>query len=146
MSEEQKPTAAAPKAAAQPAAAAPRPAAAAKPAAPAKPAVNELKPALVEPAALRAELERLRREEGMDFLLNLTGVDWMEEGLGAGRLAVHALRRHGARTASRLFGGGASRAGAAPVRARRRSSARDAGRVARRDGALRGGHEGSSRE
>ena len=83
MSEEQKPTAAAPKAAAQPAAAAPRPAAAAKPAAPAKPAVNELKPALVEPAALRAELERLRREEGMDFLLNLTGVDWMEEGLGA---------------------------------------------------------------
>ena len=83
MSEEQKPTAAAPKAAAQPAAAAPRPAAAAKPAAPAKPAVNELKPALVEPAALRAELERLRREEGMVFLLNLTGVDWMEEGLGA---------------------------------------------------------------
>ena len=83
MSEEQKPTAAAPKAAAQPAAAAPRPAAAAKPAAPAKPAVNELKPALVEPAALRTELERLRREEGMDFLLNLTGVDWMEEGLGA---------------------------------------------------------------
>ena len=83
MSEEQKPTAAALKAAAQPAAAAPRPAAAAKPAAPAKPAVNELKPALVEPAALRAELERLRREEGMDFLLNLTGVDWMEEGLGA---------------------------------------------------------------
>ena len=82
MSEEQKPTAAAPKAAAQPAAAAPRPAAAAKPAAPAKPAVNELKPALVEPAALRAELERLRREEGMDFLLNLTGEDWMEEGLG----------------------------------------------------------------
>ena len=83
MSEEQKPTAAAPKAAAKPAAAAPRPAAAAKPAAPAKPAVNELKPALVEPAALRAELERLRREEGMDFSLNLTGVDWMEEGLGA---------------------------------------------------------------
>ena len=83
MSEEQKPTAAAPKAAAQPAAAAPRPAAAAKPAAPAKPAVNELKPALVEPAALRAELERLRCEEGMDFLLKLTGVDWMEEGLGA---------------------------------------------------------------
>ena len=83
MSEEQKPTAAAPKAAAQPAAAAPRPAAAAKPAAPAKPAVNELKPALVEPAALRAELERLRREEGMECLLNLTGVDWMEEGLGA---------------------------------------------------------------
>ena len=83
MSEEQKPTAAAPKAAAKPAAAAPRPAVAAKPAAPAKPAVNELKPALVEPAALRAELERLRREEGMDFLLNLTGVDWMEEGLGA---------------------------------------------------------------
>ena len=83
MSEEQKPTAAAPKAAAQPTAAAPRPAAAAKPAAPAKPAVNELKPALVESAALRAELERLRREEGMDFLLNLTGVDWMEEGIGA---------------------------------------------------------------
>ena len=82
MSEELKPTAAAPQAAAKPAAAAPRPAAAAKPAAPAKPAVNELKPTVVEPAALRAEMVRLHDKEGMDFLLNLTGEDWMEEGLG----------------------------------------------------------------
>lgn len=82
MSEELKTTAAAPQAAAKPAAAAPRPAAAAKPAAPAKPAVNELKPTVVEPAALRAEMVRLHDKEGMDFLLNLTGEDWMEEGLG----------------------------------------------------------------
>ena len=79
MSEELKPQAAAPQAAAKPAA--PR-AAAAKPAAPAKPAVNELKPTVVEPAALRAELVRLHDKEGMDFLLNLTGEDWMDEGLG----------------------------------------------------------------
>ena len=82
MSEELKTTAAAPQAAAKTAAAAPRPAAAAKPAAPAKPAVNELKPTVVEPAALRAEMVRLHDKEGMDFLLNLTGEDWMEEGLG----------------------------------------------------------------
>lgn len=82
MSEELKPTAAAPQAAAKTAAAAPRPVAAAKPAAPAKPAVNELKPTVVEPAALRAEMVRLHDKEGMDFLLNLTGEDWMEEGLG----------------------------------------------------------------
>ena len=79
MSEELKHTAAAPQAAAKPAAVAPRPAAAAKPAAPAKPAVNELKPTVVEPAALRAEMVRLHDKEGMDFLLNLTGEDWMEE-------------------------------------------------------------------
>ena len=82
MSEELKTTAAAPQAAAKPAAAAPRPAAAAKPAAPANPAVNELKPTVVEPAALRAEMVRLHDKEGVDFLLNLTGEDWMEEGLG----------------------------------------------------------------
>ena len=35
----------------------------------------------VEAAALRAEMERLR-ESGMDFLENLTGMDWGEEGLG----------------------------------------------------------------
>lgn len=27
-------------------------------------------------------MERLRKEEGMDFLVNLTGVDWQEDGLG----------------------------------------------------------------
>ena len=52
-----------------------------KPAAPAVPAENEVKPIVVEPAALRAEMERLKAE-GMDFLECLTGVDWMEEGLG----------------------------------------------------------------
>ena len=52
-----------------------------KPAAPAVPAENEVKPIVVEPAELRAEMERLKAE-GMDFLECLTGVDWMEEGLG----------------------------------------------------------------
>ncbi len=60
-------------------AAAPRPAASATPAAPAE---NELKPAFFAPEDLRAEMERLRKEEGMDFLVNLTGVDWQEDGLG----------------------------------------------------------------
>ena len=52
-----------------------------KPAEPAKPAENEVKPIVVEPVALRQEMERLKAE-GMDFLECLTGVDWMEEGLG----------------------------------------------------------------
>ena len=52
-----------------------------KPAAPAVPAENEVKPIVVEPAALRAEMER-QKAEGMDFLECLTGIDWMEEGLG----------------------------------------------------------------
>ncbi|MEE0804036.1 MAG: NADH-quinone oxidoreductase subunit D [Prevotellamassilia sp.] len=52
-----------------------------KPAAPAVPAENEVKLIVVEPAALRAEMER-QKAEGMDFLECLTGVDWMEEGLG----------------------------------------------------------------
>lgn len=52
-----------------------------KPAAPAAPAENEVKPIEVEPSALRKEMERLKTE-GMDFLECLTGVDWMEEGLG----------------------------------------------------------------
>lgn len=62
----------------------PKPAAvkpAPKPAAPAAPAENEVKPIEVEPSALRKEMERLKTE-GMDFLECLTGVDWMEEGLG----------------------------------------------------------------
>ena len=89
MSEELNPTAkqsaegqkpAAP-AAAQPKVAA-RPAAARPAAAPAKPAINELKPKVVEPANLHAEMKRLHDEEGMDFLLNLVGEDWMEDGLG----------------------------------------------------------------
>lgn len=59
-----------------------RPAAARPTAAPAKPAVNELKPTLIEAANLHAEMKRLHDEEGMDFLLNLVGEDWMEDGIG----------------------------------------------------------------
>lgn len=65
------------------AAAAPRPAARpAAPAAPAAPAKNQLDAMVVAPADLRKEMERLRAEEHMDFLENLTGLDWEEEGLG----------------------------------------------------------------
>ena len=65
------------------AAAAPRPAARpAAPAAPAAPAKNQLDAKVVAPAYLRKEMERLRAEEHMDFLENLTGLDWEEEGLG----------------------------------------------------------------
>ena len=65
------------------AAAAPRPAARpAAPAAPAAPAKNQLDTKVVAPADLRKEMERLRAEEHMDFLENLTGLDWEEEGLG----------------------------------------------------------------
>lgn len=71
------PAAAKPAAAARPAVA--RPAA---PAAPAKPAVNAVDAKAVAPADIRAELERLHKEEHMDFLENLTGMDWGEEGLG----------------------------------------------------------------
>lgn len=90
MSEELNPTAkeqgaeaqqpAAPAAGTKPAVA--RPAAARPAAAPAKPAVNELKPILIEAANLHAEMKRLHDEEGMDFLLNLVGEDWMEDGIG----------------------------------------------------------------
>lgn len=63
--------------------AAPRPAARpAAPAAPAVPAKNQLDAKVVAPADLRKEMERLRAEEHMDFLENLTGLDWEEEGLG----------------------------------------------------------------
>lgn len=65
------------------AAAAPRPAARpAAPAAPAAPAKNQLDAKVLAPADLRKEMERLRAEEHMDFLENLTGLDWEEEGLG----------------------------------------------------------------
>lgn len=65
------------------AAAAPRPAARpAAPAAPAAPAKDQLDAKVVAPADLRKEMERLRAEEHMDFLENLTGLDWEEEGLG----------------------------------------------------------------
>ncbi len=70
-------------AAAKPAPAEAKPAPRPRPAAaPAKPAVNELKPKDVPAAELHAEMKRLRDEEGMDFLLLLTGEDWKEEGLG----------------------------------------------------------------
>lgn len=63
--------------------AAPRPAARpAAPAAPAAPAKNQVDAKVVAPADLRKEMERLRAEEHMDFLENLTGLDWEEEGLG----------------------------------------------------------------
>lgn len=63
--------------------AAPRPAARpAAPAAHAAPAKNQLDAKVVAPADLRKEMERLRAEEHMDFLENLTGLDWEEEGLG----------------------------------------------------------------
>lgn len=72
-----------PKAAAAPRPAAPRPAARpAAPAAPVAPAKNQLDAKVVAPADLRKEMERLRAEEHMDFLENLTGLDWEEEGLG----------------------------------------------------------------
>lgn len=65
------------------AAAAPRPAARpAAPAVPAAPAKNQLDAKVVAPVDLRKEMERLRAEEHMDFLENLTGLDWEEEGLG----------------------------------------------------------------
>ncbi len=65
------------------AAAAPRPAARpAAPAAPAAPAKNQLDAKVVAPADLHKEMERLRAEDHMDFLENLTGLDWEEEGLG----------------------------------------------------------------
>lgn len=54
----------------------------AAPAAPAAPAKNQLDAKAVAPADLRKEMERLRAEEHMDFLENLTGLDWEEEGLG----------------------------------------------------------------
>lgn len=37
---------------------------------------------LIEPQQLHAEMARLRKEEGMDFLVNLIGMDWGDEGLG----------------------------------------------------------------
>lgn len=57
-------------------------AAAAAPAAPAAPAKNQCEPREVAPAELAQEMKRLRDEQGMDFLECLTGVDWMEQGLG----------------------------------------------------------------
>lgn len=84
MSEELKPQATNTESAAPAAKPAAKPAAArpAAPAAPAKPAVNELKSKVMAPAELHVEMKRLHDAEGMDLLLNLTGVDWMEEGLG----------------------------------------------------------------
>ena len=81
----QQPASASAAAAEKPAApvATPRPAPRPRPAAaPAKPAVNELKPKEVPAAELHAEMKRLREEEGMDFLLNLTGEDWKDDGMG----------------------------------------------------------------
>ncbi len=82
MTQEQEKTVAAPSAqegTVKTAAKVARPAAPAVPAAPAENACN-LK--TFAPAELRREMERLRREEKMDFLECLTGMDWQEEGLG----------------------------------------------------------------
>ncbi len=57
--------------------AAPRPAAT-----PAAPAANAIDPKVLAPAELHAEMARLRRDEQMDYLVNLVGMDWGEEGLG----------------------------------------------------------------
>lgn len=54
----------------------------AAPAVPAAPAENACDLKTFAPADLRREMERLRREEKMDFLECLTGMDWQEEGLG----------------------------------------------------------------
>lgn len=51
-------------------------------AAPAPVAENRIEPKVFAPQDIRKELERLYKEEGMDFLENLTGVDWGEDGLG----------------------------------------------------------------
>ncbi len=61
-------------------AAAARPAA--QPATPAAPAENQLELKDIEPSGLHAEMARLKAEKHMDFLKNLTGVDWGAEGLG----------------------------------------------------------------
>lgn len=82
MTQEQEKTVAAPSAqegTVKTAAKAARPAA---PAAPAAPAENACDLKTLAPADLRKEMERLRREEKMDFLECLTGMDWQEEGLG----------------------------------------------------------------
>ena len=36
----------------------------------------------IAPSELRTELIRLKDQEKMDFLVNLIGMDWGEEGLG----------------------------------------------------------------
>lgn len=54
----------------------------AAPAVPAAPAENACDLKTFAPAELRREMERVRREEKMDFLECLTGMDWQEEGLG----------------------------------------------------------------
>lgn len=82
MTQEQEKTVAAPsvqEGTVKTAAKAARPAA---PAAPAAPAENACDLKTLAPADLRKEMERLRREEKMDFLECLTGMDWQEEGLG----------------------------------------------------------------
>ena len=82
MTQEQEKTVAAPSAqegTVKTAAKVARPAA---PAVPAAPAENACDLKTFAPAELRREMERLRREEKMDFLECLTGMDWQEEGLG----------------------------------------------------------------
>ena len=84
MSEELKPQAAAPatpQAAPQAPAAAPKKPAAPAAAAPAAPAENDCHVRTIERAAFRKEMERLHKEEHMDFLECLTGIDREDDGL-----------------------------------------------------------------
>ena len=84
MSEELKPKAAAPatpEAAPQAPAAAPKKPAAPAAAAPAAPAENDCHVRTIERAAFRKEMERLHKEEHMDFLECLTGIDREDDGL-----------------------------------------------------------------
>ena len=79
---DKKPTVSAGETAAPHAAAAAKPAPAKPAVAPAQPGENEIKPRLVALDDFRAEMQRLRDEEHMDFLELITGVDWGDEGLG----------------------------------------------------------------
>lgn len=79
---DKKPTVSAGETASPHAAAAAKPAPAKPAVAPAQPGENEIKPRLVALDDFRAEMQRLRDEEHMDFLELITGVDWGDEGLG----------------------------------------------------------------
>lgn len=68
--------------AAKPAPAAARPAAPKPAPAPAKPADNQLDLVVVEPARLEETVTKLLEAGKADVLVNLTGMDWGEEGLG----------------------------------------------------------------
>lgn len=52
----------------------------------------------IQPAELHNEMARLRRDEGMDYLVSLTGMDWgPDEGLGV----IYQLETHARASARR---------------------------------------------